>query len=108
MKRDTLRLSQYCYVETSRDINGRYYIAYRSGAAVFIREQSGLRRFLKIPKGIPMRDALDSWLASLADMDAARKKPEKQGISDEVLATGFGPECHLDEEDPNFNTKTII
>ena len=77
MKRDALRLSQYCYVETSRDINGRYYIAYRSGAAVFIREQSELRKFLKIPKGITMREALDSWLANLADMDDKRKQSEQ-------------------------------
>ena len=77
MKRDALRLSQYCYVETGRDINGRYYIAYRSGAAVFIREQSELRKFIKIPKGIAMREALDSWLANLADMDDKRKQSEQ-------------------------------
>lgn len=111
MKRDTLRLSHYCFVETSRDINGRYFIAYSSGAAVFVRDQAALRKFLKIPKGIPMRESLDSWLVSLADMDAARSKPKvpvDSGLPADVLATGFGPECHLDEEDPNFQTKTIV
>lgn len=108
MRRDTLRLSAHQFVETSKDANGRYYICYSGGASVFVREVRDLRRFLKIPKSIPMRESLDSWLASLADMDAKRKQPDKQGLSDEVLATGFGPECHLDESDPNHQTKTII
>lgn len=107
-KRDTLRLSQHQFIETYRDGAGRCFIAYSSGASVFIRERKELLRFLKIPKSIPMRASLDSWLASLADMDAKRKQPEQQGISDEVLATGFGPECHLDESDPNHQTRTVI
>jgi hypothetical protein len=24
-----------------------------------------------------------------------------------LLATGFGPECHLDESDPNYQTKMV-
>jgi hypothetical protein len=65
MKRDTLRLSQHTFIETSKDHNGRYWIAYSGGASVFIRDVVELRRFLKIPKSIPMRDALESWLAGL-------------------------------------------
>ena len=107
-KRDTLRLSQHQFIETGRDWNGRWFIAYSSGASIFLREPKELRRFLKVAKGLPMREALDSWLASLADMDAKRKQPEQQGLSDEVLATGFGPECHLDESDPNHQTRTVI
>lgn len=110
-KRDALRLSQHCFVETSLDINGRFFIAYRSGVAIFIRDQVELKKFLKIPKSIPMRESLDSWLATLADMDAARSKPKVpvgNSLPADVLATGFGPECHLDEEDPNFQTKTVI
>ena len=103
-KRDTLRLSQHQFIETYRDGAGRCFIAYSGGASVFIRERKELLRFLKIPRSIPMRQSLDSWLASLADQDA----PEQQGISDEVLATGFGPECHLDESDPNHQTRTVI
>lgn len=107
-KRDRLHLSAHQFIETSRDYNGRYWIVYSSGASVFIRDAKEVRRFLKVAKGLPMREALDSWLASLADMDAKRKQPEQQGISDEVLATGFGPECHLDESDPNHQTRTVI
>lgn len=81
MKRDALRLSAHQFLETSRDHNGRYWIAYSGGASVFVRDESELRRFLKLPKGLPMREALESWLASLADQDAQRKgAPEETPI----------------------------
>ena len=74
---------------------------------------------MKIPKGLPMREALDSWLASLEAIDQERSKkalpltsPEPiQGsapnLSPELLATGWGPEVHLDESDPNYQTKMV-
>jgi hypothetical protein len=75
VKRDALRLSQHQFVETSKDFNGRYWIAYSSGASIFVRDIADLRRFLKLPKGLPMRESLESWLASLGDQDAS-KQPE--------------------------------
>ena len=113
-KRDRLHLSPYQTIETGRDWNGRFYIAYSGGASVFIRDLKELRRFLKVPKGIPSRESLDSWLASLEAMDADREVkrgqvPINEGLSEELLATGFGPEVHaLDESDPNYATKTVI
>ena len=107
MKRDRLALSQHQTVETYRDATGRCFVAYSGGASVFIREIAELRRFLKIPKGLPMRESLDSWLASLSDQDAKRQPAPSQATA-ELLATGFGPECHLDESDPNHATRTII
>lgn len=73
MKRDTLRLSMHQSVETGRDYNGRYFIAYSSGASIFVRDIADLRCFLKLPKALPMRESLDSWLASLSDQDASRQ-----------------------------------
>ena len=109
MKRSFLKLSQYQTVETSRDFNGRYYIAYSKGASVFLREPRELRRFLKIPKSIPLREVLDGWIAGLEQADSARIQPkEQEGLSAELLATGFGPEAHLDESDPNYQTRTVI
>ena len=117
-KRDKLILSAHQFIETSRDINGRFFIAYSGGASLFIREVKDLRRFLRIATGIPMRESLESWLASLQDMDQERvsKKalpltsPEPiQGsapnLSPELLATGWGPEAH---DVDNENTRTII
>jgi hypothetical protein len=97
MKYDKLTLSQHTTIETSRDGNGRYWIAYSSGASVFIREAADLRRFLKIPKGLPMRESLESWLASLADQDAAKGKPANLEQDRALLKkTGWGPEAHDD------------
>jgi hypothetical protein len=114
-KRDRLHLSPHQNIETGRDWNGRYFIAYSGGASVFIRDLKELRRFLKVPKGIPSRESLDSWLASLEAMDKERQAKREhlpqasEGLSEELLATGFGPEVHaLDESDPNFATKTVI
>ena len=108
MKRDTLRLSQHQSIETSRDWNGRYFIAYSGGASVFIRDLKELRKFLKIPKTIPMRAALDSWLESLADMDNLRvASAEVSGVEVNLQQT-WGPEAHADEgEDPTANTRMI-
>ena len=109
MKRSFLKLSQYQTVETARDFNGRYYIAYSKGASMFLRDSKELRRFLKIPKSVPMREILDGWIEGLEQADAARKQPkEQEGLSAELLVTGFGPEAHLDESDPNYQTRTVI
>ena len=116
MKRDRLVLSQHQTVETYRDANGRCFVAYSGGASVFIRDTKELRRFLKIPRSIPMRESLESWLASLEDMDAvretARRDPQPALMPScdpqNLAATGFGPEVFQDDADPTANTRTII
>ena len=111
MKREKLHLSQYQSIETGSDTNGRFYIAYSSRASLFFRDVVALRKWLKLPKGIPSRDSFDSWIASIEAADqerAAKKKPlPQEGLSDELLATGFGPEAFQDDEDPPANTKMI-
>lgn len=94
-KRDALRLSQHQFIETGRDWNGRWFIAYSSGASIFIREPKELRRFLKIGKGLPMRESLDSWLESLAAIDAD-KKGAAPAPEDRLshLKTSFDPMAH--------------
>ena len=120
MRRDRLHLSQYQSIETGSDTNGRFYIAYSSRASLFFRDVVALRKWLKLPKGIPSRDSFDSWIASIeaADQERASKKakpltgePLMEGngpnLSQELLATGFGPEVFAEEEDPTANTKMI-
>ena len=107
-KRDTLRLSQHQFIETYRDGSGRCFIAYSGGASVFIREKKELLRFLKIPKSIPMRASLDSWLQELESSDQGVKPKPIDGLSAEHIATGFGPEVHgLDDSDPQFQTRMV-
>lgn len=109
MKRETFHLPSGMSIETGKDMNGRFFIAFANNSSVFIRTDKELRKFLKLPIKTPSRESLDSWLASLAayDKEIAGHKPGP-AMSKELLATGFGPECHLDESDPNHNTKTII
>lgn len=108
MKRERLHLSRYTSVETYRDFSGRIYIACSSNASMLFRDAGELRKWLKLPKGIPMRESFDSWIASLEAADAAKRKPlAEEGLSDELLATGFGPEVHLDESDPNYQTRVV-
>lgn len=109
MKRERLHLSLHQCIETSRDASGRFWIGYSKGASMFFRDAKDLRRFLKLPVGIPSRANFDSWIASLAAADQQRSGATADGLSAEHQATGFGPECHqLDESDPNHNTKTVI
>ena len=95
MRRERLHLGPGTTVETGRDWNGRFFIAYTKGASVFLRCPIEVRRWLKLPAKIPSREAFDSWIASLEAADAS-KEPQ------EPLETG------LDSSDPNYQTKTII
>jgi len=71
-KRSTIQLSRYQSVETGKDTNGRFFIAYSNGASVFIRDLWELRRFLKMPKSIAMREKLDAWLDELEGADTKK------------------------------------
>jgi hypothetical protein len=74
MKRSYLKLSAYQSVETSKDTNGRYFIAYSNNCSMFFRDRKTLVRWLKVPKSIPMRSSLDSWLDSLEAADQERQE----------------------------------
>jgi hypothetical protein len=108
MKRERLHLPSGMSVETGRDWNGRWYVAYRSGCSMLFREVRDLRGFLKLPVKTPSREALDSWLASLAAADNKKgaEAPEIVLVQEE---SSFDPLCHgLDETDPNFHTRTVL
>jgi hypothetical protein len=112
-KRERLHLSAHTSIETGRDWNGRFYIVYAKNASVFLRCPKEVRKWLKLPAKIPSREAFDSWIASLEAADAEREKKRdhlpEEGMSEELLATGFGPEVHaLDESDPNYQTRTVL
>ena len=91
MKRARIQLSRYQSVETSKDHNGRYWIAYSSGASVFIRDIRELRKFLKIPKSIAMRETLDAWLAELEEAD--NKKTTLEVVED-LPGDSWDPKAH--------------
>lgn len=111
MKRETLHLQGDMTVETGKDFNGRFFIAYARGASVFVREHKEVRQFLKLAPKTRSRDALDSWFLSLSLGDQGHSPvptgPDL-GLSERAKAEGFGPECHLDESDPNHQTRTVV
>ena len=104
-KRETLHLSQHQTIETGLDWNGRYFVAYSSGASVFIRDRKELVRWLKVPKSIPTRASLESWLDSLDAYDAT-KKEAKAPVPHAQVEGSFDPLAH--EEDPALSTKMIV
>lgn len=78
MKRETLHLPKGMSVETGRDSNGRYFVAYARNASVFLRSAQEVRRFLKLPASTPSRASLDSWFESLAaGDDPAELSPDR-------------------------------
>lgn len=107
MKRERLDLGGWMAVETSVDHNGRYFIGYAKSTSFYFRCTKGLRSFLKLPAGTATRQLLDDWLDGLAEQDAKRRGDDVDR-SAELQATGFGPECHLNESDPNYQTRTVI
>ena len=104
MRRERLNLSQYQSVETGLDGNGRYFIAYSSGASVFIRDLKELRKFLKIPKSIAMREKLDAWLAELEEAD--KEKTTLTVVGDANVEGSWDPKAH--EDDPALSTRMVI
>ena len=78
MKRETLHLPKGMSVETGRDSNGRYFVAYARNASVFLRSAQEVRRFLKLPASTPSRASLDSLFESLAaGDDPAELSPDR-------------------------------
>ena len=73
MKYEQLALGPNLHINSGCDTNGRYYIGSARGCAMFFRDPVALRKFLKLPKGTPSREALDSWLETMLFNDRQRK-----------------------------------
>ena len=91
MKRSRIQLSTYQSIETGRDASGRFFVAYSNGASVFIRDLKELRRFLKVPKSIQMREKLDAWLAELEEGDT---KKTTLGVVEDLPGDSWDPKAH--------------
>ena len=96
-------------IEARRDHNGRTYTAWKPHVSMWFEDRKALLRWLGWPAKTPTGDALRAWLTELEHADQQRQQPSQQGLSAELLATGFGPEVHeLDANDPNYQTRTVI
>lgn len=98
------------WVETNRDWDGRYWVAWIPHVSRGFSDSKQLLRWVKWPTKTPTGDALRAWIAERLQADEEREKPvPHEGLSPGAKATGFGPETHGDDEvDPVVGTKTII
>jgi len=106
MKRQVFAPNGGIRIETGRDWCGRYYICWQPGVSVFVRTRKEVLRFMGWPTKTPTGDALRAWLDEL-EAPAPQAPEPAPALSEELLATGFGPEVFLDEADPNYQCKTI-
>lgn len=96
--------------------NGALFIAWKPHVSMAFRERKLLLKFVAWPTKTPTGDRFREWLNSFEqqpnETEPLTSPPLVQGseasLSQELLATGFGPECHLDESDPNYQTRTVI
>jgi hypothetical protein len=119
-RREVFSPSRGIRIETSKDWSGRYYICWQPGASIFVRTRKEVIKFFGWPIKTPTGDALRVWLTDMEAADAEREAAKAPVVvnetgsgdpqpalllTDELLATGFGPECH---DVDNANTRTVI
>lgn len=88
--------------------SGAWYIAWKPYVSMWFTDRKALLKFAAWPAKTTTGDRLREWLKGFESDAPASKVDPASTLSDEVKATGFGPECHLDESDPNYQTRTVI
>jgi hypothetical protein len=88
--------------------SGAWYIAWKPYVSMWFTDRKALLKFVSWPPKTPTGDRLREWLKSFESDAPTKEATELEVLSPEVKATGFGPECHLDESDPNYQTRTVI
>ena len=88
--------------------NGSYWICWVPNKTQWFKDRKVMLKFIAWPPKTPTGDRLREWLDSFETDEPTRFVDRPEELSEEVKATGFGPECHLDESDPNYATKTVI
>lgn len=84
------------------------FVAWKPHVSQMFYSRRSLLRFVAWPAKTPTGDALRAWLDSFEQQPSPAAATSEQQLSPDLQATGFGPECHLDETDPNHNTRTVI
>jgi len=92
---------------------GESFIAWKPHTSSGFTDHKALLQFIAWPAKTPTGDALREWLKGfdpVADHGPpAHDLQAASSLSDELLATGWGPEAHaLDESDPNHLTRPVI
>jgi len=119
MKRDAFA-AKGLRIETSVDWTSRWYVVWKPDVSIYCRTRKEVLKFASWPIKTPTGDSLRAWLDQLEAIDQERVSKKAQpltggplmegkapNLSQELLATGFGPEVFQDDEDPTANTKMI-
>jgi hypothetical protein len=85
--------------------NGASFVAWKPHVSAGFTERKELLKFVAWPAKTPTGDRLREWLSSFEQPVEVVPVADKAA---ELQATGFGPECHLDESDPNYQTRTVL
>jgi hypothetical protein len=101
-KRDAF-VSKGIRIETNLDFDGRWFVCWKPDVSIYCRTRKEVLKFTAWPIKTPTGDSLRGWLDGLEQMDQERVS-RKDGLSQELLDTGFGPECH---DVDNDNTRMI-
>jgi len=88
--------------------SGEFFIAWKPDVSMWFKDRKAMLKFVAWPPKTPTGDRLREWLDSFETDEPTRFVDRPEELSEEVRAAGFGPECHLDESDPNYATKTVI
>ena len=92
-------------IESAKDFNGRFFIAYIKGASMFFRDATDVRKWLKLPKGTTTRELFDLWISELYK----KKEPTQAPTTPSLGESSFDPLAHgIDQTDPNYKTRTVI
>ena len=106
MKQDTFSVPGLRITRQYDRWNGALYLAWKPNVSMAFRDTKALLKFCSWPPKTPTGDALRDWIKSFAVNEPAVDDPQPaSSLTDEHLATGFGPECH---DVDNDNTRTII
>lgn len=108
MKRDLFQAHGVYILRQWDRWNGASFIAWKPYVSVICADRKALLKFISWPPKTPTGDRIREWLNGFEQQAPTTTEAPPQQLSEEVLATGFGPECHLDESDPNHNTRTVI
>lgn len=108
MKTDTFSAPGLLVVRQWDRWNGALFIAWKPNVSMAFRERKPLLKFVAWPVKTPTGDRFREWLNSFEEQKAEPAPEPTPELPAELLATGFGPECHLDETDPNYQTRTVI
>ena len=96
--------SLYVERQVRREGPSPIWVVWKPHISMGFTDRKAALRFCAWPASTPTGQELRAWfkdtdepVGEAPDLDMAK-----------VAAEGFGPEAHLEESDPNYQTKTVI